>query len=405
MEANSPNREETSADTAEGRFPYKVYEMLEDKAMTPYARWHQSGDFYGFFVPDTNAFATYVLPKYFQGETQSSTQAFYVHWNNKFRSGRPELLPEVIPKPDRVKTSTRQGAVQRQLDSAPDVRGTGSQPLSLLELQARISRLENEITESRQVIDQLKRENDELRDENDELRDENDELKDEVRELRDRQSVSEGRLGNVETQLQELTRSFAATSIGGGLSNSVGHHGSGVMAYNNNFQTNGAVNPSSILNGLPFQSQIGANGGGASQHVPLRAENGAPYDTINPALLGPPFHAQSRGFDSATNRGISLSHSGGHTTHGGPVPQTFWVTTAQQSSPNTIPPVYPSSVNQQTSVPATGAPSFAHNTLPVMYTNPFPVRSQASNSPGASGRREPLAMGAYQVPPPARPSG
>ncbi|KAG8895972.1 hypothetical protein FRC00_006691, partial [Tulasnella sp. 408] len=184
FEAESPNGEEHNAGTAEGRFPSKVYAMLEDKAMAPYARWHQVGELYGFFVPDVTAFVTYVLPKYFRGETRSSTEAFYVHWNNKFRPGHPELLPEVTSKPDRaMKTSTRQGAVQRQPDSAPDVRDTGSQPLSLLELHARISRLENEITEirneSKQVIDQLKRENGGLKDENDEL-------KDEVRELRDR---------------------------------------------------------------------------------------------------------------------------------------------------------------------------------------------------------------------------
>lgn len=293
-----------------------------------------------------------------------------------------------------MKTSTRQGAVQRQPDSAPDVRGTGSQPLSLLELQARISRLENEITEvkneSRQVIDQLKRENDEL--------------KDEVRELRDRQSVSEGRFGNMETQVQELTRRLAATSIGGDLLNSVGHHGSGVAAFNNNFQTNEAGNPSGTLSGFSFKPQIGAYGGGASQHVSLHTGNGPLYDTIDPALLRQPCHPQSRGFDSATNSGISLSHSGGHTTFGGPFQQPFWTPSALQSHPGALQPVFPSSVNQQTSVPATGAPSFAHNTLPVTYTSPIPARPQASNSPGGSGRRAPLGA-MYQVPPPARPSG
>lgn len=289
-----------------------------------------------------------------------------------------------------MKTTTRQGAVQRQPDSAPDVRGTGSQPLSLLELQARISRLENEVTE-------LKRENGELKDENGEL-------KDEVRELKDRQSVSEGRFGNMETQVQELTRRLAATSIGGGLLNSVGHHGLGVVPFNNNFQTNEAGNPSGTLSGFSFKPQIGGYGGGASQNVPLHTGNGALYDTINPALLRQPCHPQPRGFDSAMNPGTSLSHSGGHTTLGGPSPQAFWVANALQSHPGTLQPGYASSLNQQTSVPATGATSFAHNTLPVTFTNQIPARPQASNSPGASGRRAPLGA-MYQVPPPARPYG
>lgn len=47
-----------------------VCRMLEDKAMARYARWHQAGELYGFFVPDIPAFVTYVLPKYFRGETK-----------------------------------------------------------------------------------------------------------------------------------------------------------------------------------------------------------------------------------------------------------------------------------------------------------------------------------------------
>lgn len=228
-EAESPNREEHDVDPSEGPFPFKAYEMLEDKALTTYVQWHQERGSHGLLIPNIGAFVEYALPKHFPGvkkwgsfqkqlsnygfekQDRSTTQAFYTHWNNKFRQGHPELLPEVTRRPDRgVKTSTRQDAVQKQPATTPD---SGSQPLNLLELQEWINRLENDFNE-------IKNENIQIRNENNQLKRENNHLKNEVLELKYRQSASEGRLDKVETQLQDVMRELSARSVGGGLLNS-----------------------------------------------------------------------------------------------------------------------------------------------------------------------------------------
>lgn len=231
-EAESPNREEHEAGPSEGRFPFKAYEMLEDEDMATYVRWHQERGLYGLLIPDIDAFVENALPRHFAGvkkwgsfqrqlnnygfekQDRSTTQAFYTHWNNKFRQGHPESLPEVVRKPDQaVKTSSRQDAAQTQPATTPDVGSPGSQPLSQLELQARIIRLEKDLND-------IKNDHSRIINENNQLKHENNQLKNEVLGLKHRQSASEGRLDRLETRDQEVTREVAARFVGGGSLNS-----------------------------------------------------------------------------------------------------------------------------------------------------------------------------------------
>ncbi|KIO26287.1 hypothetical protein M407DRAFT_24377 [Tulasnella calospora MUT 4182] len=394
-EAESPNREEHDVDPSEGPFPFKAYEMLEDKALTTYVQWHQERGSHGLLIPNIGAFVEYALPKHFPGVKKSTTQAFYTHWNNKFRQGHPELLPEVTRRPDRgVKTSTRQDAVQKQPATTPD---SGSQPLNLLELQEWINRLENDFNE-------IKNENIQIRNENNQLKRENNHLKNEVLELKYRQSASEGRLDKVETQLQDVMRELSARSVGGGLLNSVGDPGLGVLAFNNNFRTNEAGNHSGILDGFMLKPQIGAYDGGNSQALALHPRTSISNDTINPALLGQPSHRQSSGFDLAANPGIFLSYSSGHSAPGGHISQPFLMQGTSQNSLAPTPLVDPIFRHPQTSIPSISAPSFAHNAPTVTFTNQSPTPIQASGSRGFSSRRGPLGA-MLRVPPLPPPNG
>ncbi|KAG8892156.1 hypothetical protein FRC01_014317 [Tulasnella sp. 417] len=261
----------------------------------------------------------------------------------------------------------------------------GSQPLSLQELHARISRLENDITHIRSEYLQVKNENNQLKYEFTQL-------KNELWRLMYRQSVSEERLDGMEPRVQEIMRRIAATSLGGGGFNSVGDVGSGWVAFNNNFHTNEAGNLSGVLGGSPFKSQVGADGSGASQNVPPLPGTGASYTTINPALLGQPSYPLLSGLDSGANPGISLPYSGGHASsgHGRQLAQQYWTQNASQNNPGNMYPVDSGSGHQQVSIPETGAASFAHNAPTVMLTNQASPRFPISNSPGASGRRAPL---------------
>ncbi|KIO23936.1 hypothetical protein M407DRAFT_26637 [Tulasnella calospora MUT 4182] len=99
------------------QFPFKVYDMLEDEAMMRYARWIKSGHRDAFLIPDIDAFLANVMPKHFKEMNQWASfqkqlnnygfekqdrgagKALYAHLENKFRKGRPDLLPQVLRRP------------------------------------------------------------------------------------------------------------------------------------------------------------------------------------------------------------------------------------------------------------------------------------------------------------------
>ncbi|KAG8925642.1 hypothetical protein FRC00_003798 [Tulasnella sp. 408] len=413
-----------------------VNRMLEDKDMATYVHWHQERGLYGLLIPDIDAFVEHALPKHFAGvkkwgsfqkqlnnygfekqdrastidfstleltsflnPTLPSHRAFYTHWNNKFCQGHPELLPEVIRRPDRaVKTSSRQDAVQNQPATTSDVCSVGPQPSSQLELQARIIRLENDLND-------IKNEYRRMINENNQLKHENNQLKTEVLGLQRRLSVSEGRLDQLETNVQDVMRERAARPVGGGLLNSVGDRGLGVEVFNDNFRPNEAGNNSGILDGSALKPQTGVYNFGNS-HVPsLRPGTTISDDTINPTMLGQPFHRQSSGFDPTANPGISLSYPGEHSTPVGSLPQTFLIQDASQNGSAAMHAVDASSSHLPTSFTSANArPSFAHNAPTVTVTSQSSIRFQASGAPGVLGRRGPLGA-IFRVPPWPPPNG
>lgn len=296
-----------------------------------------------------------------------------------------------------MKTSSRQDAAQTQPATTPDVGSPGSQPLSQLELQARIIRLEKDLND-------IKNDHSRIINENNQLKHENNQLKNEVLGLKHRQSASEGRLDRLETRDQEVTREVAARFVGGGSLNSVGDPGLGVAAFDDNFRTNEAGNNSGILDGFALKPQTGVYSCGNSHVLGLHPGTGTSSDTINPASLGQPFRRQSSGFDATANPGISLSYPGEHSTPSGSLSQTYLMQGASQSGLATMHAVDASLRHPPTCTPANAKSSFTHNAPTVIITSQSPTRFQASGSPGGLGRRGPLGA-IFRVPPWPPPSG
>ncbi|KAG9033259.1 hypothetical protein FS837_002522 [Tulasnella sp. UAMH 9824] len=174
------------------QFPSKLYRMLEDKTVEPYAKWLKTEHGDAFLIPDTEAFVANVMPKHFKEMTQWNSfqkqlnnygfekrdrgqgKALYAHSGNKFCQGRPDLLHEVLRRPSwQANVCTRQALGPEQsthTSPAPD----------------------STTPESGSRVDHLEYKNKELKMEILELK----------REFEKRQSATEERLQATENQLQ-----------------------------------------------------------------------------------------------------------------------------------------------------------------------------------------------------------
>ncbi|KAG8912206.1 hypothetical protein FRC01_005224 [Tulasnella sp. 417] len=211
------------------QFPLKLYRMLEDETAKPYVRWIKTKHGDAIFIPDTEAFVTNAMPVYFHEMTQWNSfqkqlgnygfekqergKALYAHSGNKFRQGRPDLLPEVTRRPiGQIRACSRQKRLSTPMvptagRAAPEFRN--------------------------QIYSHI--EKDQLEHENNELKVKILELESELEGSQERQSAVEGRLQVVENQLHvteqrllemenrllELSKKLQGVSAGGAAPDSV----------------------------------------------------------------------------------------------------------------------------------------------------------------------------------------
>lgn len=155
--ALSPNSE--ASDGSPG-FLYTLFGVLGDVTLEPWIHWHKDE---GLFIPNVVEFVKRVLCIHFPGmkggwksfqkqmsnygfvkRDRNSKQAHYVHWENKFRKGSPELLPEVQPRP-KGSTSTFQNTVQ--VDPLPPNTPAVPEPLGQPNLGDVVEALEKRVAE------------------------------------------------------------------------------------------------------------------------------------------------------------------------------------------------------------------------------------------------------------------
>ncbi|KIO17088.1 hypothetical protein M407DRAFT_33252 [Tulasnella calospora MUT 4182] len=254
-------------------FPFKVYDMLEDKPMMPYVRWIKSGDRDAFLIPNIEAFIVNVIPKHFKEMNQWASfqkqlnnygfekqdrgagKALYAHLENKFRKGRPDLLPEVLRRPHwPTKACKRQVLRPARRRPPTPIAPTAPQPESQIYPDSREIQLESRKALEMKIL--------ELGRELKNSTTTQSTMENRLQATEDRLLNTEDRLWQVEHQLLELLKRLEGTPVGAGTSGlnvhmvtvrpvqdyDVPHDGAGVAAIEV------TVRPDASPTGSPLQS-------------------------------------------------------------------------------------------------------------------------------------------------------
>ncbi|KAG8953105.1 hypothetical protein FRC04_003052 [Tulasnella sp. 424] len=238
--------------------------------MDEYIFWRQDGERWGLDIPSIEAFVENVLPKYFpemkkwgsfqkqlnnygfEKRDRSATQAWYAHWDNKFQSGRPDLLSQVQRRPETLPVVPQNHPpVQPPPATATMIPQSSSQP----DLYAIINYLTKQLETTNLAL----------------------------KNMEARYSASEERIARLEADVQKLSRRRGPRSSGNALPNSQVHDGPAGGKVSRRPSINGAGHPSAVHQEFPTKSPIGAYNGGLSQGGP--SQMGPGMHAINPAPL------------------------------------------------------------------------------------------------------------------------
>ncbi|KAG8951646.1 hypothetical protein FRC04_005934 [Tulasnella sp. 424] len=151
--------------------------MLQDETIKNYVSWRKHESLDALYIPDIEAFAVNVMPKYFkemkggwgsfqkqlnnygfEKRDRGAGKALYTHSGNNFRKGRPDLLPKVLrrlcPKPT---ASAGRGSRPAQEPPTAPIEPTTPQSDSQTDPRAKEDQLEHEKKKLEREILELKR--------------------------------------------------------------------------------------------------------------------------------------------------------------------------------------------------------------------------------------------------------
>lgn len=201
LNKTKPNRYRDPGVLSGKQFPVKLFRMLEDETVTNYVRWSKSGSVDALCIPDIEAFVVNAMPKHFkemkqwgsfqkqlhnyrfEKQDRGAGKALYTHSGNKFRKGRPDLLPKVLRRPNR-KTRAFIGQDSSLAQERPTTPIEATTPQS-----------ESQIATNPE----------------DQLEHENERLKADILELKSKLECSEARHSAVEVRLQATKDRLQAT--------------------------------------------------------------------------------------------------------------------------------------------------------------------------------------------------
>ncbi|KAG8953099.1 hypothetical protein FRC04_003046 [Tulasnella sp. 424] len=327
-------------------FSSKLYDMLMSETVSKWIGWYQHGGSSGLWIPNVDDFVANALPKWFpemnkgwasfqkqlsnygfEKRNRASTnksQALYVHWNNMFCRGRPDLLPQVTRQP---KDSTSQDSVHEH-PPASNISAV-PQPLGLPNPEARFFSLQNQLATITLELNATHTK---------------------FLEMTASALQLASKLKAMETSIWQMSSELNAMSIGNGPSRSEVLTGLAERAIAVQCPMSGVGYPSGIPDGPAHGPPIDADNGGAG--VPSYTTPGMSLDRINPTPLHPPSaHSQIQGnTTSFPNSSLTPDHAAGSSTFGEPL-------LAQHSSTTDAGPTFTACRGQPG--PSAGAQTFS----------------------------------------------